>query len=56
VHFFADFNDERDARPSIVPHTPTLDVSEWIREGERDARRRSCADSDIADLPDPRAH
>ena len=50
VHFFADFNDD-ETLTIVVPHTPTLDVSEWIREGERmlDGGR---ADA-LADLPAP---
>lgn len=34
VHFYADFEDQGDRVRVIVPHTPTLDVSEWIHEGE----------------------
>ncbi|MCY1061365.1 carotenoid oxygenase family protein [Nannocystis sp. SCPEA4] len=34
VHFYADFEDDGDHVRLIVPHTPTLDVSEWIHEGE----------------------
>lgn len=34
VHFYVDFEDEGDVVKMIVPHTPTLDVSEWIHEGE----------------------
>lgn len=34
VHFFADFEDDGDSVRLIVPHTPTLDVSEWIHEGD----------------------
>ncbi|WP_224189691.1 carotenoid oxygenase family protein [Nannocystis pusilla] len=34
VHFYADFEDDGDFVRLIVPHTPTLDVSEWIHEGE----------------------
>lgn len=50
VHFFADFDDDEHLT-LVVPHTPTLDVSEWIREGERmlDGGR---ADA-LADLPAP---
>ncbi len=50
VHFFADFDDD-DVLTIVVPHTPTLDVSEWIRAGERmlDGGR---ADA-LADLPAP---
>lgn len=50
VHFFAQYDDDRELTV-IVPHTPTLDVSEWIREGERmvDGSRAD----DLADLPVP---
>lgn len=34
VHFYADFEDRGDRVRLIIPHTPTLDVSEWIHEGE----------------------
>jgi carotenoid cleavage dioxygenase-like enzyme len=34
VHFYADFEDDGEHVRLIVPHTPTLDVSEWIHEGE----------------------
>ena len=34
VHFYCDFEDDGDIINMIVPHTPTLDVSEWIHEGE----------------------
>jgi carotenoid cleavage dioxygenase-like enzyme len=34
VHFYADFEDDGERVRLIVPHTPTLDVSEWIHEGE----------------------
>lgn len=34
VHFFAQYEDSQ-ALSLIVPHTPTLDVSEWVRQGER---------------------
>lgn len=34
VHFYADFEDDGEVVQLIVPHTPTLDVSEWIHEGE----------------------
>lgn len=33
VHFFAQWDDD-ETLTLIVPHTPTLDVSEWVREGE----------------------
>lgn len=33
VHFFAQYDDD-DKLTLIVPHTPTLDVSEWIHEDE----------------------
>jgi len=33
VHFFAQYDDD-DHLEIIIPHTPTLDLSEWIREGE----------------------
>lgn len=35
VHFYANFDDgDGEQVTMIVPHTPTLDVSEWIQEGE----------------------
>ncbi|WAS94347.1 carotenoid oxygenase family protein [Nannocystis punicea] len=34
VHFYADFEDDGEHVRLIVPHTPTLDVSEWIHEGD----------------------
>jgi carotenoid cleavage dioxygenase-like enzyme len=35
VHFYADFDDgDGEEVTLIVPHTPTLDVSEWIQEGD----------------------
>ncbi len=33
VHFFAQFDDD-DELELIIPHTPTLDVSEWVHKGE----------------------
>ncbi len=33
VHFFAQYDDD-DKLEIIIPHTPTLDVSEWVHEGE----------------------
>lgn len=33
VHFFAQWDDS-EALELIIPHTPTLDVSEWVHEGE----------------------
>ena len=33
VHFFAQWDDS-ERLELIIPHTPTLDVSEWVREGE----------------------
>ena len=33
VHFFVQYDDD-DELELIVPHTPTLDVSEWVHEGE----------------------
>lgn len=33
VHFFAQYDDD-DKLTLIIPHTPTLDVSEWVHEGE----------------------
>jgi carotenoid cleavage dioxygenase-like enzyme len=33
VHFFAQWDDD-DKLTLIIPHTPTLDVSEWVHEGE----------------------
>lgn len=33
VHFFTQYDDDEHLE-LIVPHTPTLDLSEWIREGE----------------------
>jgi hypothetical protein len=33
VHFFTQYDDDEHLE-IIVPHTPTLDLSEWIREGE----------------------
>jgi len=35
VHFFAQYEDDDGALTLIVPHTPTLDVSECIRRGDR---------------------
>jgi hypothetical protein len=33
VHFFAQYDDSEKLE-LIIPHTPTLDVSEWVHEGE----------------------
>ncbi len=33
VHFFTQYDDD-DHLEIIIPHTPTLDLSEWIHEGE----------------------
>jgi carotenoid cleavage dioxygenase-like enzyme len=33
VHFYVQYDDDEKLEV-IVPHTPTLDVSEWVREGE----------------------
>ena len=33
VHFFTQYDDDEHLEV-IIPHTPTLDLSEWIREGE----------------------
>lgn len=33
VHFFAQYDDD-EKLTIIIPHTPTLDVSEWVHEGE----------------------
>ncbi|MBL9104406.1 MAG: carotenoid oxygenase family protein [Myxococcales bacterium] len=33
VHFFAQYDDD-DRLTLIIPHTPTLDVSEWVHAGE----------------------
>ncbi len=33
VHFFTQYDDD-ERLELIVPHTPTLDVSEWVHEGE----------------------
>jgi len=33
VHFFAQWDDS-ESLELIIPHTPTLDVSEWVHEGE----------------------
>ncbi len=33
VHFFAQYDDDEKLE-IIIPHTPTLDVSEWVHEGE----------------------
>lgn len=33
VHFFAQWDDS-ETLELIIPHTPTLDVSEWVHEGE----------------------
>jgi carotenoid cleavage dioxygenase-like enzyme len=51
VHFFAQFDDS-ETLELIIPHTPTLDVSEWVHEGELmvDGSR---AASDIAGMQIP---
>lgn len=51
VHFFAQFDDSEQIE-LIIPHTPTLDVSEWVHEGELmlDGSR---ADHEIAGMQVP---
>jgi hypothetical protein len=57
VHFFAQYDDDEKLE-IIIPHTPTLDVSEWVHEGERCSTARAPATTSPAcrsPAPSPRA-
>ena len=54
VHFYADFEDDGEHVRLIVPHTPTLDVSEWIHHGE-DLLSGAEAGVDVAGIQIPYA-
>ena len=51
VHFLAQYDDD-DELELIIPHTPTLDVSEWVHEGET-MLDGSHASQDIAGMQIP---